>query len=92
MLVDVKKHPSAKVVMEKIKEIENIERSISTVTKMLILKSNTPNGISFIQCIFFSCDQASVGPSVCLSVCLSITPFSLCSYHRIHEIFRSYYQ
>ena len=37
----------------------------------------------------FSCDQAalwmvfSVRPSVCLSVCLSVTPFWLCSHHRI---------
>ena len=39
--------------------------------------------------IFFSCDQAalwmvqSVRPSVCLSVRLSVTPFWLCSHHRI---------
>ena len=38
---------------------------------------------------FFSCDQAalwmvfSVCPSVRLSVCLSVTPFWLCSHHRI---------
>ena len=37
----------------------------------------------------FSCDQAalwmvlSVSPSVCLSVCLPVTPFSLCFCHRI---------
>ena len=39
--------------------------------------------------VVFSCDQAalrtllSVHPSVCLSVCLSVTPFSLCSGYRI---------
>ena len=39
--------------------------------------------------IIFSCDQAalrtplSVRPSVCLSVCLSVTPFSPCSCHCI---------
>ena len=39
--------------------------------------------------IIFSCDQAalwmvqSVHPSVCLSVRLSVTPFRLCSHHRI---------
>ena len=43
--------------------------------------------------LFFSCDQAalqmvfsvclSVRPSVCLSVCPSVTPFWLCSHHRI---------
>ena len=39
--------------------------------------------------IFFSCDQAalkmvfSVRLSVCPSVCLSVTPFSPCSHHRI---------
>ena len=39
--------------------------------------------------IVFSCDQAvlqmvfSVRPSVCLSVRLSVTPFSPCSHHRI---------
>ena len=39
--------------------------------------------------LFFSCDQAalqmvfSVCPSVCLSVRLSVTPFSPCSHHRI---------
>ena len=39
--------------------------------------------------VFFSCDQAalwmvqSVRPSVCPSVCLSVTPFWLCSHHPI---------
>ena len=35
--------------------------------------------------IFISCDQAALRTplSVCLSVCLSVTPFSLCSSHRI---------
>ena len=39
--------------------------------------------------VLFSCDQAalwmvfSVRPSICLSVCLSVTPFWLCSYHHI---------
>ena len=46
-----------------------------------------------IQPLFFSCDQAalwmvqsvrpSVRPSVCPSVRLSVTPFWLCSHHRI---------
>ena len=33
----------------------------------------------------FSCDQAALwmAQSICLSVCLSVTPFSLCSHHRI---------
>ena len=35
--------------------------------------------------ILFSCDQATLQMvfSVCLSVCLSVTPFWLCSHHRI---------
>ena len=38
--------------------------------------------------------NCSVRPSVRLSVCLSVTPFWLCSHHHIimNEIFRSYYQ
>ena len=32
---------------------------------------------------FFSCDQAAKNTSFCPSVCLSVTPFWLCSGHRI---------
>ena len=54
------------------------------------------NQLSFVCCskfqyirIVFNCDQAalwmvqSVRLSVCLSVCPSVTPFGLCSHHRI---------
>ena len=50
-------------------------------TKLEVAKKRRP--------IVFSCDQAalqmvfSVCPSVRLSVCLSVTPFWLCSHHRI---------
>ena len=45
--------------------------------------------MQLLYVLIFSCDQAalqmvfSVRPSVCLSVCLSVTPFSPCSHHRI---------
>ena len=47
------------------------------------------NGILYVRVLFFSCDQAalwmvqSVRPSVRLSVRPSVTPFWLCSHHRI---------
>ena len=47
------------------------------------------NRQKIILAIFFSCDQAalqmvlSVCPSALLSVCPSVTPFWLCSHHRI---------
>ena len=58
-----------------------------------MLLCNWTNKEITILFIIFSCDQAalqmvfSVRPSVCLSVCpsvrLSVTPFWLCSHHRI---------
>ena len=75
------------------------EKKLSILTRVERLRTVTPVWIhwwlwndaqSLTQyrrgaLLFFSCDQAAYWMvlSVCLSVCLPVTPFSLCSHHRI---------
>ena len=50
-----------------------------------IIALRTKNPKLLLSVCLFSCDQAALRTllSVCPSVCLSVTPFWLCSYHRI---------
>ena len=62
----------------------NVQWNIKQNIKLFTKKNAFENVISKISTIF-SCDQAALWMvfSVCPSVCLSVTPFWLCSHHRI---------
>ena len=67
---------------------KNVCDAISNNMKLMLINAETNAGVKLQEETVFSCDQAALRTvqSVCLSVCLCVcllTPFSLCSHHRI---------